>query len=140
MIATAKAFATIFVILTGLLVLLDILNASGIMDWLARLLEPILRSLGLDSRLAPVSAIGLLMGLAYGGALIIQMFRDQTFDPRARFMALAFLSLLHGIIEDTALMLAIGADIWVILVGRIIFTLAVVAILARLTARLPAPA
>ena len=81
---------------------------------------------------------GLLMGLAYGGALIIQMFRAQSFDPRARFMALACLSLLHGVIEDTALMLAIGADIWIILIGRIVFTLAVIAVLARIVARLPA--
>ncbi len=136
-VATAKAFATIFAILTGLLVLMDALNVTGLADRLARLLEPVLKAVGMDGRLAPVTTIGLLMGLAYGGALIIQMFKAQTFDPRARFMALACLSLLHGVIEDTALMLAIGADISVILVGRIVFTLAVIAVLARITARLP---
>ena len=136
-VATARAFVTIFAILTGLLVLLDILNTTGVTDRLARLLEPVLRAVGMDARLAPVTTIGLLMGLAYGGALIIQMFKGRRFDPRARFMALACLSLLHGVIEDTALMLAIGADILIILVGRTIFTLTIIAVLARVTARLP---
>ena len=137
--ATAKSFAAIFAIMTGLLVLLDVLNRTGITDRLARLLEPVLKAVGMDARLAPVTTIGFLMGLAYGGALIIQMFRAQSFDPRARFMALACLSLLHGVIEDTALMLAIGADVWIILFGRIVFTLAVLAVLARVIARLPVP-
>lgn len=138
--ATTKSLATIFFILTGLLVLLDIMNSTGLADRIARLLEPVLKGVGMDARLAPVTTIGLLMGLAYGGALIIQAFKDQDFDPRARFMALSCLSLLHGLIEDTTLMLAIGADPTVILVGRIGFSLAVIAILSRIVARLPVPA
>ena len=52
-------------------------------------------------------------------------------------MALACLSLLHGLIEDTALMLAIGADIRVILFGRLAFTLVFIAALARMLKRGP---
>lgn len=135
--ATAESLATILLILTFLLVVLDVINAIGVTGHLTRLLEPVLKVVGMDARLAPVTTIGLLMGLAYGGALIIQVFKEQGFGPRPRFMALACLSLLHGLVEDTTLMLAIGADVSVILLGRIIFVLAAIAILARVVARLP---
>ncbi len=135
--ATAKSLVSIFAILTALLILLDVMNATGLTGRITGLLEPLLRLIGLEPRLAPVTTIGLLMGLAYGGALIIQAMKQQTFAPRARFMALACLSLLHGLIEDTALMLAIGADIRVILFGRIVFTLAVIAAMARMLNREP---
>ncbi len=38
-------------------------------------------------------------------------------------------------LEDTAIMLALGADIWVVLVGRVILTFLIIAALARLTLR-----
>jgi len=136
-VATAKSLVSIFAILTLLLVLLDFLNMTGLTQRITGLLEPVLRAIGLEPRLAPVTTVGLLMGLAYGGALIIQAMKQQTFGPRARFMALACLSLLHGLIEDTALMLAIGADIRVILFGRLAFTLVFIAALARMLKRGP---
>ena len=77
------------------------------------------------------AAIGLLLGLTYGGALIIQATKDQDFTPRAKFLALSLLSLSHSLIEDTALMLALGADVWIVLVGRLVFTLALVALIAK---------
>ncbi len=133
--ATAKSLISIFAIIVLLLVLLDALNATGIMRRATGLLAPALRGIGLDPRLAPVTTIGLLMGLGYGGALIIQAFREQTFSPKARFLALVCLSLIHGLIEDTALILAIGADIRIILFGRLVFTLAVIAALAQVVNR-----
>ena len=37
--------------------------------------------------------------------------------------------------DAAAIMLALGADIWVVLVGRVILTLIIIALLARLTLR-----
>jgi len=76
-----------------------------------------------------------LLGLTYGGALIIDEARKKNFPPRTLFLSLSWLSLSHSLIEDTAIMLALGADIWVVLVGRVILTLLIIAALARLTLR-----
>ncbi|MDJ0947660.1 MAG: nucleoside recognition domain-containing protein [Alphaproteobacteria bacterium] len=135
--ATARSLASVLGIIILLFVALDALDRIGATRWITRLLEPVLRAIGLDSRLAPITTIGLLLGLTYGGALVIQSTRDRRFSPRARFLALSCLSLSHALIEDTALMLALGADVWVVLVGRVAFTLAVVAVLARILDRLP---
>ena len=41
----------------------------------------------------------------------------------------------EGLIEDTVIMLALGADIWVVLAGRVILTLIIMMLLAWLTRR-----
>jgi len=63
------------------------------------------------------------------------MARKNNYPKRTLFLSLSWLSLSHSLIEDTAIMLALGADIWVVLVGRVILTLIIIAFLARLTLR-----
>lgn len=131
-IGVAQSFAMIFAIILLLLILLDVLERSGITKRITRALEPLLRLSGLDAQVAPVTTVGVLLGLTYGGGLIIEQAREQNIPPRPRFLALAWLSLSHGLIEDTLLMLAMGGNLWIILVGRVLLTLLIVAALARL--------
>lgn len=130
--ATAISLALTYAVIVVLLVLLDVFERIGVNRMLTAALSPLLRISGLDPRATPVTMVGVLLGLSYGGALIIEEADKQQFSPRTRFLALSWLSLSHSLIEDTALFLALGADIWVILVGRVLLTLAVVAVLARL--------
>ncbi|MEI2416142.1 nucleoside recognition domain-containing protein [Orrella sp. JC864] len=118
-------------VILGLLVLLDVLERLGITRRITVALTPLLRLSGLDARVAPVTTVGVLLGLTYGGALIIEEAQKQNFPPRTRLLALSWLSLSHSLIEDTLLMLALGADIWVVLVGRVALTMLVVALMAR---------
>ncbi len=129
---TALSLVMTFVILVALLVLLDALERSGITRRITSMLTPLLRFSGLDARAAPVTTVGVLLGLTYGGALIIEESEKQQFDARTRFLALAWLSLSHALIEDTVLLLAVGANLWIVLVGRVLITLLLIAALARL--------
>lgn len=129
---TALSLLMTFAILVGLLVLLDVLERTGITRRITSALTPLLRFSGLDARAAPVTTVGVLLGLTYGGALIIEESERQGFDARTRFLALAWLSLSHALIEDTMLLLALGASVWVVLVGRVAATLLIIAALARL--------
>ncbi len=129
---TALSLLMTFAILVGLLVLLDVLERTGITRRITSALTPLLRFSGLDARAAPVTTVGVLLGLTYGGALIIEESEKQGFDARTRFLALAWLSLSHALIEDTMLLLALGASVWVVLVGRVAATLLIIAALARL--------
>ncbi|WP_083607908.1 hypothetical protein [Thalassospira sp. TSL5-1] len=124
-----------FAIIAGLLVLLDILEKTGITDRFTTALLPVLRISGLSRDAAPVTTIGILLGLTYGGALIIDEARQKNFPPRTLFLSLSWLSLSHSLIEDTVIMLALGANIWVVLVGRVGLTLIIMILLARLTRR-----
>ncbi len=133
--STAYSMALVFVVITVLAAALDALERLGITRRITAALMPLLKVSGLDPRVAPVTTVGVLLGLTYGGALIIEEARKQNFPARTRFLALTWLSLSHSLIEDTLLMLALGANIWVVLPGRLVLTLLMVATLARFTNR-----
>lgn len=133
--ATAFSLVLTFVIIVALVLVLDALDRLGITRRITAALMPLLRVSGLNAQVAPVTTVGVLLGLTYGGALIIDESEKQNFSARTRFLALSWLSLSHSLIEDTLLLMALGADVWVVLVGRVMVTLAIVALLARLTDR-----
>ena len=135
--ATLKTLVSILGIIIGLHFMLDVLDRIGATQWMTNTLEPVLRVIGIDTRLAPMTMIGMLLGLTFGGGLIIQSTKETRYTPKARFLALSCLCLLHSVIEDTILMIAIGADIWVVLVGRAAFSLAIVAVMAWTLNHLP---
>lgn len=130
-----KSLLMTFAVIVGLLILLDILDKTGITARITQAMMPMLRISGISRDVAPVTTIGVLLGVTYGGALIIDEARKNNYPPRTLFLSLSWLSLSHSLIEDTAIMLALGADIWVVLVGRVILTLIIIALLARLTLR-----
>jgi spore maturation protein SpmB len=131
--ATAFSLGLTYIIILALVLVLDAMDRLGLTRRITRALTPVLRVSGLDPDVAPVTTVGVLLGLTYGGALIIEEAARHDFSARTRFLALSWLSLSHSLIEDTLLMLALGADVWIVLVGRVAVTLAIVAALARLT-------
>ena len=131
--STAESMGLILVIIIALVILLDVLERLKITPLITRLLTPVLRLSGLEERAAPLTTVGVLLGLAYGGALIIDAAGREGYSPRTRLLALSWLSLCHALIEDTLLLLALGASLWVILFVRVLVTLLVLAVLAALT-------
>ncbi len=122
----------IFCIILALLVLLRILKRLGVISVLNRLLAPILRLLGMSGQAAPLTIIGMTLGLGYGGGLIIQQARSGKLAKRDVFYSLMLMNLSHGLIEDTLLMTAMGGHVWGILLGRLIGSLVVVFVAAKL--------
>ncbi|HEX7386261.1 MAG TPA: nucleoside recognition domain-containing protein [Castellaniella sp.] len=133
LLSTAESMGLILIIIIALVVLLDVLERLKITQLVTRLLTPILKISGLEERAAPLTTVGVLLGLAYGGALIIEAAERENYSARTRLLALSWLSLCHALIEDTLLILALGANLWVILVGRVLVTLLILASMAALT-------
>jgi hypothetical protein len=133
----ARNLLMIFGILLALFLLMQILKAVGITRLLTRLLEPVLRLLGISHEAAPVAIVGMTLGLTYGGGLIINESRSGRVGPRDVFFSLALMALCHSLIEDTLLMAALGAHVSGIFFGRLIFSLFVVFVLVRTLGRLP---
>lgn len=127
------------VIITTLILSLRILRTLGIERVLHFLLSPVLRLLGISQQAANITVIGITLGLSFGGSLLIKEARSGLLAKRDIILSLAFLGLCHSLIEDTLLILLIGADLSGILWARLAFALLVIAILARLPwiSRLP---
>ena len=83
-----------------------------------------------------VSGAVLLLGLALRWGLVQSLRIRLLAMLHIGFVwlgiAFALSALSHALIEDTALIVALGANVWIVLVGRVAVTLAVIAVLARL--------
>lgn len=126
-----KNLGSIFLIIVALMALMRILGALGLTRLLERLLTPLLRIMGIGPTAATITVVGMTMGLAYGGGLIIHEAQAGHIPRRDIFAAVSLMSLSHALIEDTLLLALIGASPWGTLGARLAFSLVVTAALAR---------
>lgn len=122
----------VFIIITALILVLNILKVLGIEKLIAKVLSPFLRLLGISKEATNLTLIGITLGLSYGGGLLISEATKGHIPPRDIFTAITLLGVLHSLIEDTLLMLVIGADFNTIFWGRLAFALVLVGVISRL--------
>jgi len=127
-----RNYLMIFLIILTLIALMRVLKKTGALDRLNNFLKPGLRLIGMSKDAAPLAIIGTTLGLAYGGGLIIKEAKSGILNKKDIFYSLSLMGLSHSLIEDTLLMLAIGASIVGVLFGRIIFTIIAMIILIKI--------
>ncbi len=103
-----------FVIIVPIMIILELVEGTGpfkrVAHWWARLLRP----LGLSDETATPTLVGFLFGLAYGSGVIVRDARRGTIGRRQIFLMSLFLSMVHAIVEDSLVFVAVGASaIWV---------------------------
>jgi hypothetical protein len=127
-----KNYVMIFVIIFILLLLMKILEKTGIIGKINNIFEPVLEKLGMSKDAAPITIIGTTLGITYGGGLIIKEIKSGKIKAKDAFLSVSLMGLTHSLIEDTLLMLTLGASLIGILFGRVIFTLIFMFIFIRL--------
>ena len=125
----------IFCIVLALVLLLDMLKRLGIIQRVNNLLRPVLHLLGIGREAETITLVGITLGLSYGGALLINEAQAGHIKPRDVLFSMSLLGLSHSLIEDTLLMMLIGADLTGILAGRIIFTLVIIYLMVKIIDR-----
>jgi len=128
----AKSLMMITVIILALITLLRLFKAVGIEKLLSWILQPVMRLLGMSKQATTIVIVGMTLGLAFGAGLLIKEANSGKVSAKDLFSALSLLALCHSIIEDTLLVMLLGADISGVLWGRIIFSVVVVMCLSRL--------
>ncbi len=129
----AQTLILALVIIAVLIVIMRLLEYLGIEKWLHWMLSPFLKLLGIGKEAANITVIGVTLGLSFGGGLLIEQAKSGAVSKRNIFLSMSFLCLCHSLIEDTLLMLLLGADLTSILWVRLLFAFIVVAFIARIT-------
>jgi hypothetical protein len=135
--AEIKNLVVIFLIILALIFVMRLLAWLKIIDLLEKLLEPILTRLGMSRAAAPTTIIGMILGLSYGGGLIIQEAHSGRLGKYDVFFSLALLSICHSIIEDGLLMVLLGGHLSGVLWARVLFSLLVIYLLVKIVHRMP---
>ncbi|MBT4518823.1 MAG: hypothetical protein HOC23_02360 [Halieaceae bacterium] len=134
-ISQLQSLAVVFAIIVVLLSLLKLLRLVGVERLLELLLAPFLRVMGIGREATTITIVGMTLGLAFGGGLLIREAEAGHVSRRDIFSSLTLLALCHSLIEDTLIVLLIGAHISGVLWLRIVFTLIVLAATTRWLAR-----
>ena len=110
---------------------IEILRVTGTMELMNRAVDPVLRLAGISGEARQFAVIGALLGISYGGGLMIREARSGLIPPRQIFAACIFMGFSHAVIEDTAIVMAIGADGIAVGLGRLVFSIAATALVVR---------
>lgn len=116
---------------------LEILKLTGVLTLIMKAISPVLRLAGIQREAGHLTMVGLILGVSYGAGLLLQETRSNTISPRQIFLSCVFIGFSHSVIEDTLLVMALGADGYGVLLGRLIFTIAATAAIAALLRYLP---
>lgn len=126
-----KSLLMVQLVIIVLLTTLKILRLIGVERLMFWLLQPLLKLLGIGRQATTITIIGVTLGLSFGGGLLIREAQTGQIPKRDVFAAMAFLGLCHSLIEDTLLVMLLGAHLSGILWARLAFSLIGIALLTR---------
>ncbi len=127
----------IVLVIFGILLAMKVLKYAGVLNLLEKLLTPVLPVFGMSVSAAPITVVGMVLGIGYGGALIIRETALGKLTRKEIFNSMALMALCHGLLEDTLLMVSIGGTLVGLLFGRILFALIITFFIAKLIDWLP---
>jgi len=126
----ASLFWTAVVILF-LVTVLQVLKVTGIERLLELALKPLLKLIGISQKALSMTLIGMTLGLAFGGGLLIREAEKGELTPREVLAAISLLGLCHSLIEDTLLIALTGAPLSAVVGYRLLWALLLIALITR---------
>src|SRR5690606_4884121 len=127
-----QVIAMILPIIAVLMLLLRVLRLIGVERLLHVLLSPLLKAIGIGRQAANTTIIGIMLGISYGGGLLIREAKSGTIAKRDVVLTLALLPLCRRLVEDIFVLMLLCADLSGILWVWLVFSLLVIGVIARL--------
>ncbi len=119
--ATTTLYLSVKVILIifGLNVLQNLLRAYKLIALLTRVLSPVITALGLPRSTTFLWIVANTLGLAYGGAVIVdEISKGEITHDEAGLLNIS-IAQTHSLVEDTTLFALIGVSLWWLILPRL---------------------
>jgi hypothetical protein len=124
--ATALLALQILVIIVAIMIMLEVMKAYKIIDRLVRVLNPILKILGLDHNVGMLWLAAVIFGIAYGGAVIVEETRRGQYGREELQRLHLSIGINHAMIEDPLLFLPLGIGAFWLWIPRLVAAVAAV--------------
>lgn len=118
-------------VLVAIFIVLELGRRYGILEKTLRAIGAVTRFIGLKPESGMPWLAGNVFGVVFGAGVVIESVREGRLDSKQVTLVATFLALCHGLFEDTAIFLVLGANIFWILVPRIVLAVIVTWILSR---------
>jgi hypothetical protein len=124
-----KVVISILIIVTALMILHYILEEFNLMKGLSSVFSPLMRLFGLPQDAAFLWLVGNVVGLAYGGAIMVEQMEQRKLSYGDGNLLNHHLAVCHSLLEDTIIFAAIGVPVLWVVPTRLFFAIVVVWIL-----------
>jgi spore maturation protein SpmB len=100
----------ILAIIFSVMILIELMKAYEVIDVFVKLFEPFLKLMGLQRQAGFLWLTGVLFGLAYGGAIIVEQSRELQLTPEEVEKLQLSIGINHSMIEDPLLFMPLGVS------------------------------
>jgi hypothetical protein len=120
-----------FLVLVAIFIILELGRRYGLLEKTLRGIGAVTRFIGLKPESGMPWLAGNVFGIVFGAGVVIETAREGRLDSKQVTLVATFLALCHGLFEDTAIFLVLGANMFWILVPRIVLAVAVTWVLSK---------
>jgi hypothetical protein len=118
--ATLILSGKILVIIVTLMIILEIMKNYNLIDRIVRVMEPVLKVLGLGKETGFLWLTAVTFGLTYGAAVIVEEAKEGNLSKDELERLQLSIGINHSMIEDPVLFLSLGLGIFWMCVPRLV--------------------
>jgi hypothetical protein len=121
--SSIKLVIELTLIITGVMLIVEVLQEYKILHHLTSLLNPVTSLLKLPRAANLPLLAGICVGISFGAAIIIDSSENGSLNDKEIYLINLFLVICHSLIEDTIVWMALGAYAIPVQIARIITAL-----------------
>ena len=102
------------------MIIMEIFKDAKLLEIISKKLKPIARFFDISNEAVFPLMIGLVFGIVYGAGVIIESTEESNLNKKDLYILIIFLVACHAIFEDTLIFAAVGANLWILFITRLV--------------------
>ncbi|MEO0079898.1 MAG: hypothetical protein ABIK44_04390 [candidate division WOR-3 bacterium] len=119
-------------VLVAIFIVLELARRFGVLERVLNAIQKVIGFMGFSREAGMPWLAGNVFGIVFGAGVITETVREGRLSPKQVTLVASFLALCHGLFEDTAIFVVMGANLFWILVPRIVLAVIVTWVLSRI--------